>query len=309
MRVLLAADMEGSSWITNHRECWIVFPEYWQTGRARMTADVVAAARGLLEGGATQVIVANLHGPGGWPNLLPEQFPDGCELLVRGNDPGEFDALFQVGCHARCGTLDGFASHTHVPNLCVKLDGRLIAENHEGAWALNVPLLGVTGDAALGPQLDGLLAGTPFLTVKRSTSRTATQPVERDPEESARAIQEFARRCAGERRDRTVAQLPDRYTVAFSMPKAIADAVPADDLGLRRVSPAVLEMEAGSWVEAVRPALFAIAGATSDVYLGDRDDLAVTSEEAMRAQDAIALDRLRNVFDDWMASPQAEWQA
>jgi len=82
MRVLLWTDMDGMSRIADHRECWPLFPQYWQTGRRKFTDEVVAAAAGLLDGGATAVFVVNGRGLG-WPNILWDELP---ELLVPADD-------------------------------------------------------------------------------------------------------------------------------------------------------------------------------------------------------------------------------
>lgn len=235
MRVLLIADMEGVSWITDHRECWPCFPEYWRTGRRRMTADVVAAASGLLEGGASEVVVQNAHGLGDRPL-----------------DAG-FDAHFQVGFHARCGTNDGFVSHTHVPDFRIEVAGRLITECHFNAWSAGTPLLGITGDAALEPEIDGALEGTPYLAVKRSSSRTDTAPLHASPAETCEAIRAFARRCAIGFSERSTAALPERFTVRFSMNAQLAGAV-GDESGLRRESPSELAIETSDWTGELRPA-------------------------------------------------------
>jgi len=68
MRVLLWTDMEGMSRVTDHRECWPAFSEYWTAGRRAFTDEVAAAADGLLRGGAAQVFVVNGHGLG-WAGL------------------------------------------------------------------------------------------------------------------------------------------------------------------------------------------------------------------------------------------------
>jgi D-amino peptidase len=107
MRVVIVFDMEGTSHIGDFRELCPIFPEYWDIGRAKLTNDVAAAARGLLAGGATEVVVMNHHGAGEveWPNVVPEDLPDGVtivewdKLAMR----SEVDAMFQVGAHARGG--------------------------------------------------------------------------------------------------------------------------------------------------------------------------------------------------------------
>ena len=134
MRVLVQADMEGAAQIDDFRECFPYFPEYWRTGRHKLTADVVAAVAGLFAGGATAVVVRNSHGLPDWPNVLPEALPPRAELEAGGFGAGParrtFDATFQVGRHARCGTRDGFLSHTGVYDFRVAVDGAPITESH-----------------------------------------------------------------------------------------------------------------------------------------------------------------------------------
>jgi D-aminopeptidase len=57
MRVVLSADMEGVSQLREVREIAAACAEYWETGKLRYEADVVAACEGLLSGGATEVVV------------------------------------------------------------------------------------------------------------------------------------------------------------------------------------------------------------------------------------------------------------
>src|SRR5947209_1163349 len=64
MRIVLSADMEGVSQITDPREVNAAFTEYWETGRDRYNSEVAAAARGLLAGGATEVVVLDNHASG-----------------------------------------------------------------------------------------------------------------------------------------------------------------------------------------------------------------------------------------------------
>lgn len=306
MRVLLIADMEGVSWITDHRECWPCFPEYWRTGRRRMTADVVAAASGLLKGGASEVVVQNAHGLGGWPNLLSEELPERCEMLGDRPLDGGFDAHFQVGFHARCGTNDGFVSHTHVPDFRIEVAGRLVTECHFNAWSAGTPLLGITGDAALEPEIDGALEGTPFLAVKRSSSRTDTAPLHASPAESCEAIRAFARRCATGFSERSTAALPSRFTVRFSMNAQLAGAV-GDESGLRRESPSVLAIGTGDWTGELRPAWLAAVGAAIEPLLEVTDGLDLSSEAALERQDPAALEHYRRFWYNWLKADFERW--
>jgi D-aminopeptidase len=80
MRVVLSVDMEGVSQLSDPREIFAFRPEYWATGKPRIEADTAAAARGLLSGGAREVIVLDNHGGGNPQNVSPESLPEGARL-------------------------------------------------------------------------------------------------------------------------------------------------------------------------------------------------------------------------------------
>jgi D-aminopeptidase len=119
---------------------------------------VAAAARGLLTGGADEVVVLDNHASGNPINIRAESLPararlktwDVFELRDRG-----VDALLQVGYHSRAG-LDAFVPHTYVPELVLYLDGEPISESHGRAWAAGVPLLGICGNDVHGRTLGSL---------------------------------------------------------------------------------------------------------------------------------------------------------
>jgi len=294
VRVLLFADMEGISRITDHRECWPPFLEYWQTGRDRFTDDVVAAAEGLLEGDASEVVVVNGHGLG-WPNIVWDRLPAGA--FPAGEDWLDgVEAQLQVGFHSRVGTQDGFLSHTMVPGLGVSVEGRPVTESHIWAWDAGVPLLGVAGDDALAPQLDGALEGTPFLAVKRSSSRSDTAPTKSATAESTSAIRAFARRCSTERR--SAPALPERFRVTLTLDPARLPAVEGQ-AGLVRVSDSEVALEATDWPRDVQPAIEAGMGAALGSFFELLGDLDLSGFDAFETQDAAALEPVQHFFVDF----------
>jgi D-aminopeptidase len=288
--------MEGASRIADHRECWPPFREYWKLGRQKLTDDVVAAAGGLLEGGAIEVVVTNAHGLG-WPNVLWDQLPDGARPASEDRTE-DFDAMFQVGFHARYGTGEGFVSHTMVPRFEVRVDGIPVTESHIWAWLTGIPLLGVTGDAALGDQLDGALRGTPFLAVKRSCSRSDTTPLYADRAASSAAIRQFARDRVSAKSPAPPA-LPRRFNVGFLLEPELADLV-AGRAGLSRSGAGVLSIEAEDWGRDVQPALQIAMGAASKPLLEAQADLDLRTEKALAVQDPTKLERFRNYFVEWV---------
>lgn len=120
MRVVLSADMEAIAGITGVREVLGACDEHWDTGRRRMTDNVVAAAQGLLDGGADEVIVLDNHGAGAPWNIELERLPDG----ARGESWNVFDlpaqgidGMLQVGYHPPAGVA-GFVPHTPTCRTC-----------------------------------------------------------------------------------------------------------------------------------------------------------------------------------------------
>jgi len=171
MLVALSADMEGVSQLGDWRAIFAFERAYWREGRAQMEAEVAAAARGLLTGGADEVVVLDNHASGNPINIRAESLPararletwDVFELRDRG-----VDALLQVGYHSRAG-LDAFVAHTYVPELVLYVDGEPISESHGRAWAAGVPLLGICGNDVHGRTL-GSLGDVPYLVAQRTSS-------------------------------------------------------------------------------------------------------------------------------------------
>lgn len=305
MRILLTTDMEGVSQITDHRQCWPAFPEYWREGRTLYTAEVAAVAAGLLEGGASSVGIADTHGNGNWHNLLLARLPAAVELVDLHARHDGYDASFQLGMHPRCGTLDGFMSHTHLPNFRMALDGALITECHEFAWDAGLPLLGVSGEAALERELDGGLSGTPFLAVKRSTSRAETTP-SFDPAGSAEALREFARTSVLNWKERPAVRPPETFTLEMSLnPDVIPYIKPAS--GLTRESAAVVSLTGTAWLQDAQPAIRAAFSAALRPWIAALDGVKLSSEETMLQQDPHKLERFREYLDNWMTGQDEAW--
>src|SRR5581483_3555611 len=209
--------MEGASQLQSVREIWGCLPEYWETGRPRLEADVSAACRGLLDGGASEVIVLDNHG-GNTVNVSPAPLPPGARLEtwrdydLRGHG---IEATFQVGYHPR-GGVEGFLSHTYLPGLRLRVNGELISESHGRAWASGVPLLGIAGND-LHAQTIGSLSSTPYLVTQRSVGRSAMEPLW-SFDEGLEAIRELAERCVRDAGSAPPVSVPTAGTFEASMP-------------------------------------------------------------------------------------------
>ena len=189
MKMLIAADMEGISGVTNWNQVTQGHFEYPRF-RAIMTADVNAAIRGVYKGGATEVIVTDGHGSGS--NILIENLDPRAKLnsgntspyaMVQGIDAGDFDGVIFVGYHARAGSTAGILAHTwssqRVAN--VWLNDILLGE-----YGLNAALCGhygapaimLTGDQTACAQATELLGDLETVEVKQATSFSSAECIQ-----------------------------------------------------------------------------------------------------------------------------------
>ena len=275
--------MEAIAGIRDVRATFGWCREYWVSGRQAYTRDVGAAAQGLLDAGADEVIVLDNHGAGAPWNILLEQLPDG----VRGESVNVFDlprlgidGLLLVGYHPPAG-VDGFVPHTYVPNVRLLVDDVEIGEAHGRAWAADVPLLGITGHEALRPTL-GALSEAPFLVVQKGSDRLHATPAFDDIAESADAIRSFARDCL-----RGLSEAPH--------PRP-----PHDYRFEARVSgTAPVTLQLAEWSDAREPIAAAMsAGMAPFMHLFGTLDM--TSSDAFRRQDPVTQNRLTELLLDAM---------
>jgi D-aminopeptidase len=304
--VAVSVDMEGASQLRGVREIWGCLPEYWQTGKPRLEADVRAVCEGLLSGGASELVVLDNHG-GNTVNVSRESLPDGARLETwRDFDLRDHgvEATFQVGYHAR-GGVDGFLSHTYVPGLRLRVDGELISESHGRAWASNLPLLGITGNDLHRATL-GSLAETPFLVVQRSIGRHAMEPLYEE-QLGLDAIRAFAEECmrAAQSVSRTVA--PSDVLFEASMPNGDVVVDQLSEAGWSRSGEVEFAANLATWRDA-RELLAAAMNAALAPYLphwlGGFDDA-----EHAAAADQQRVDQLRVIFDAWARGSYPQWYA
>ena len=278
MRVALSADMEGVSQLHDWRAVLAFDPAYWREGRAQMEAEVAAAARGLLSGGADEVVVLDNHASGNPVNVRPESLPPGARLetwnLFDLRERG-IGALLQVGYHSRAG-LDAFFPHTYAPELVLHVDEEPISESHGRAWAAGVPLLGICGNDVHGRTL-GSLDGVPYLVTQQTSSTVDARPAATLDE-----IERFAEEVA--RAGGVPVRPPQRARLAAFV----------------RGEP-LYALDLAQWQNARQPIADAMAAAVAPwlPYLTTFD---LTSEEAMTAvQDEPLVREGRDVIEAWLA--------
>lgn len=200
-KILISADMEGATGVTWPAD---VEPgtEQWQRCRRMFTSDVNAAVAGLLDGGASEVIINEAHST--MRNILLEDLDPRAVMLtgrhkelsmVEGIQHSDVDGVAFLGYHAAAGA-DGVLAHTYLPNsiTAVMVNGVRASEgllNSYVAAQYGVPIVLVTGDDRTCADAEGYAAGVPAVAVKDCVSRYAA--VCRPPEVTAAAIKAAAR--------------------------------------------------------------------------------------------------------------------
>jgi D-amino peptidase len=177
MRVFIAVDYEGVAGLVT-----------WDTAdrdreREFITADTNAAVAGACDGGATEVLVTEAHA--NMRNLIPEKLDERARFLsgqpknlnhMHGLDP-TFDAAMLIAYHARSGTVRGIMSHTYTGAVfSLKFNGIEVGElgaDAALAGACGVPVVLVTGDAAVCAEARTLLGPVETVAVKEGVSRSA----------------------------------------------------------------------------------------------------------------------------------------
>jgi D-amino peptidase len=191
MRIYISVDMEGVAGVVHEDQTDPIEPRHsgdYNRFRRLMTNEANAAIAGVLETGATTVVVNDSH----WlmRNLLAEELNPKAELIsggpkrlsmVEGIDGG-FDAAMFVGYHAQAGTRNATIDHTYTSRVHeARINGQPVGElalNAAMAGVHGVPVALVSGDQALAAEAKALLgAGIETVVVKEAVGRFAARSV------------------------------------------------------------------------------------------------------------------------------------
>ncbi len=177
MRIFISVDMEGISGVEKVEEVFRGMPAY-QTFRQIMAGDVNAAVQGAIDGGATDVVVADSHGY--MCNIRPKDVHQQARLrsgmkrvLCQFKSfSHRFDAAFFVGYHSKAGTADGILSHTWIPAFQdVRVNGLSVGEYGLNGFLMGsfgVPPILLCGDDKTVEQARPVLGDIEYVSVKKS---------------------------------------------------------------------------------------------------------------------------------------------
>lgn len=225
MRVYISVDMEGITGVVNQTQTTPGERDY-ERFRRIMTREANAAIEGAVDGGATDLLVNDAHGP--MTNLLIEDLHPAARLLsgrpkpdqmMQGIGPG-WDAAFFIGYHSRHGTRASVLDHTWSSATIIhaELNGRPVCEgdlNAGLAGEYGVPVALVTGDETYCRQQQELLGeDLPVVAVKRSLGRFAAESL--PLAEAHRRIREAATRALATPRQPFRFAAPYRLVLTFN---------------------------------------------------------------------------------------------
>jgi D-amino peptidase len=184
MKVLMMTDLEGVAGVVTFDQDSYSTGKYYETAKRLLTAEVNAAVDGLLEAGAEEVLVLDMHGPGGiwFEDLHPRaKLMHGRPLAPQATRDAvyrTYDVSVIVGQHAMAGVADGDLAHTQSSQTIdtYTLNGKPIGEIAQ--WALycgtlGVPVIFLSGDHAACREIEALIPGITTAAVKQGLSRTS----------------------------------------------------------------------------------------------------------------------------------------
>jgi D-amino peptidase len=182
LKVFISVDMEGVCGLIHWDETAAGGPDY-PLFRRLMTEEANAAIAGALEAGAGEIVVRDAHDSA--RNILPDLLRPEAGLIRDWNGPlsmmegldRSFDAVVFIGYHARAGTPDAVLKHTMSLSLFdVMLNGVRLPEagwNAAIAGYFDVPVVFVSGDAAIARQAGEILGNVETVVVKEGMGRAA----------------------------------------------------------------------------------------------------------------------------------------
>jgi len=181
VKVYIAVDMEGATGICSREQCSKDSP-YYVEGRKLLLSDVNAAIEGALAGGATEVIVADMHnGSFNLPHM--EVHPAASVIYGVPHDGPRYpfldeavDVMFLVAYHAKAGTRWGTLEHTMSSQswFRVSVNGTEVGEvgiDAALAGSTGVPVTMVTGDDKVCAEARDLLGPIEVAVVKTGLGR------------------------------------------------------------------------------------------------------------------------------------------
>jgi D-amino peptidase len=273
LKVFVSVDMEGI-WGVVHSDQTSADSRDYSYARKWMAEDVNAVVEGLLEAGATEVVVNDSHGS--MRNILPQDFHPKASLISGSPKPlsmmqgidGSFAACIFVGYHAKAGTMSSVLDHTISGSAMksIKINGLELPElgiNGAIAGYFKVPVIMLSGDAETCRQAKTTL-GSEVVTadVKEGLGRFAARLLPAD--EARRRLKEGAKQALLKRDKIAPFMLNPPLNFELEFQTSAQAEMPALLPQVKRTGPRTVTFTANDYLEGFKlmRAIIALASAT-----------------------------------------------
>jgi D-amino peptidase len=273
LKVFVSVDMEGI-WGVVHSDQTSADSRDYSYARKWMAEDVNAVVEGLLEAGATEVVVNDSHGS--MRNILPQDFHPKASLISGSPKPlsmmqgidGSFAACIFVGYHAKAGTASSVLDHTISGSAMksIKINGLELPElgiNGAIAGYFKVPVIMLSGDEETCRQAKTIL-GSEIVTadVKEGLGRFAARLLPAD--EARRRLKEGAKQALLKRDKIAPFKLNPPLNFELEFQTSAQAEMPALLPQVKRTGPRTVTFTANDYLEGFKlmRAIIALASAT-----------------------------------------------
>lgn len=256
-KILVYYDFEGISNVCTTEQ--ILFgEERYQEAREFLTEDINAAIRGLIRGGAVEIVVTDAHGSGNpEPDIILDKMDKRAVFEFR-DEPFEpyidspnptYQGIVTIGMHAYAGST-GVLSHTYTVNTMLKVNGQEFNEPDIialSASRFGIPLIMVSGDDILEMQIKHLHPQTEYAVVKIAKGKTDADFLPR--EEALKKIEEAAYNAIKRIQEIPPFEFKPPYKTEFSFQTKGQTDIAAMYPGLTRIDNCTLGLEVDDFVE------------------------------------------------------------
>ena len=256
MKIAIMTDLEGPSGVNGRSDGIGNRIVNTPTACQMLVEEINACIRGLLKGGADEIVVWDGHGGSDSidaSKLLP---PAQLGTIGGGLAPcvfvdASFDAKVCLGFHAMEGVADGYLNHSfdshHVCGMWINGEpiGEIGIVAYEAAY-FGVPTILVTGDLAACREAKAFLPDVETVCTKHALSRYTV--VNRHPEDVRREIEETAARALGKLNCFKVRAIPEEleFKVRYMCPN-IADSY--EKSGWERLDPLTVATRGSDFID------------------------------------------------------------
>lgn len=220
MRVYITADIEGVTGTTHFDETSMDKTGY-KEAREQMTAEVIAACEGLLDGGATEIWVKDAHGSG--RNIIASKLPQEVKLIrgwsghpffmVQELDE-TFQAMIMIGYHSRAGSNTSPLAHTQSGSVhYIKINNQYASEFLLHAYAatlVKVPVVFVSGDEGICAEVASF---NPNILTNSVMRGVGDSTVSIHPDLAVKNIKEGVRKAMKGDVSLCLTKLPDHFAI------------------------------------------------------------------------------------------------